>query len=557
MANLLKKTENKEVLNNNIDNDIYEYIKYYKDGIYEEPLKKDNRWEIFYHLSSMREGILNWYDFGDNARLLEIGGGFGALTGLFCRKCEHVVTLEPVPIRAEAIAVRYRECPNLDIYEKNIMEFKTQEKFDFIIAVGILETQGKGRENKAVYSDFFHCVSKFLKPEGKLIFAVENRYGIRYFCGAPEPYSGIPFEGINKFPKRLEKGYLFDRQEICDILNMAGIDKYKFYYPFPDYKVPQLVYSDNYLKGVNIRERLIPYYLNRNTLIASEMDLYVDLINNNVLPFFANSFLVECFKNSCPSDVNYVTISEDRGKENGFVTTICDGDVVRKRALYKEGINNLKKSYENIMDLEKRGIKTISHKLVDDVLEMPYEQSITCSNYLLNVITKVPYEMVTVLDKLYKCILKSSEKNINSCFLDDVYGRMDWGPVLKKAYIDMVPVNCFYKDDDLYFFDQEFSVNDCPAKFVMFRAIKYTYVYVKSAEKYIPLQMLKKHFEITDKLWEIFEEVEKKFISCNRNQELYKNYYQWTGINRKTISKNAELLLGGTQNTVNDSTIMK
>lgn len=553
MANLFKDSEKEQMLNSDIDNDISEYIQCYNNSTYDKVLKSDDRWEVFYHLSSMREAVLNWYDFGTNTNLLEIGGGFGALTGLFSRKCAHVVTLEPVPLRAEAMAIRYSERKNLDIYEKSLTEFVTQEKFDFVVAVGILETQNNGRENKAIYSDFLQCASKFLKPEGKLIFAVENRYGIRYFCGAPEPYSGIPFEGINRFPKGLGKGYLFDRQEICDILKLAGINNYKFYYPFPDYKIPQMVYSDNYLKGINIRERLIPYYLNKDTLIASEMDLYLDLINNNVLPFFANSFLVECFNNSYPCDVNYATVSEDRGAECGFITAVCDGNIVKKRALYREGIKNLEKSYQNILDLKEKGIKVIDHNLTGNILEMPYEESITCSNYLLNIITEAPDEFISVLDKLYEHILNSSEKNMDQCFLDDVYGKMDWGPVLKKAYIDMVPVNCFYKNDNLFFFDQEFTMDDCPAKFVMFRAIKYTYIYIKLAEKYVSMQTLKKHFEISDRLWDVFEEVEKRFILSNRNKDLYKNYYRWTGVSRNKIAKNAELLLNGVQKITNNS----
>lgn len=552
MANLYKDLKKKFEINNSIDSDLYEYIKSSKNNEYDEILKNDERWEIFYHLSSMREGILNWYEFKSNATLLEIGGEFGALTGLFCQKCAHVVTLEEAAIRAEAIAERCSEYTNLDIYETDIFNYTTEERFDYIVIVGGLEKLGQGNRNKTVYAEILKQIKKFLKVEGKIIFAVENRYGIRYFCGAPEPYSGIPFEGINNFPNGISKGYLFDKQEVCDILSLAEMDKYKFYYPFPDYKLPQLIYSDNYLEGVNIRERLIPYYMNKDTLIASEMDLYVDLMNNKVLPFFANSFLVEYIGDGSACFVNYATISGDRGEENGFVTTICEDNIVRKRALYDKGTVNLRKSAESISNLEERGINVIPHKMVGNILEMPYEQGMTCSNYLLSIVAEKPNEFIKIFDKLYECILDSSEQSFNSDFFDDVYGKRNWGHILKKAYIDMVPVNCFYKDGKLYFFDQEFSIENCPAKFVMFRAIKYTYIYIKLADKSIPIQKLKERYDITDDLWDVFEEIEKKFISGNRNKELYKNFYRWTGINRKRIQENGKKLLDRGVERVNE-----
>lgn len=53
---------------------------------YSGVLEKNHSWWIFYHLSDMRTSLLNWYDFKPGTELLEIGGDFGALTGLFCDK---------------------------------------------------------------------------------------------------------------------------------------------------------------------------------------------------------------------------------------------------------------------------------------------------------------------------------------------------------------------------------------------------------------------------------------------------------------------------------------
>ena len=63
-----------------------------KKGIQDEVLYSDNRWPVLYHLSNIRENILEWYPLKKNADVLEIGSGCGAVTGLLSRKAKHVTS---------------------------------------------------------------------------------------------------------------------------------------------------------------------------------------------------------------------------------------------------------------------------------------------------------------------------------------------------------------------------------------------------------------------------------------------------------------------------------
>ena len=99
------------------EEDILEYIKREETDHYEEIFKKDNRWEVFYHLSQMRTSLLNWYEFEKESTILEIGGGFGAITGLLCRRCGRVVTFEPSQFKAEGIRIRYHNNRNLQVID--------------------------------------------------------------------------------------------------------------------------------------------------------------------------------------------------------------------------------------------------------------------------------------------------------------------------------------------------------------------------------------------------------------------------------------------------------
>lgn len=100
-------------------------------------------------------------------------------------------------------------------------------------------------------------MSGLLKEGGRILLAVDNRLGLRYFCGAKESHGGKAFEGISHYPQGT-RGYSFSREELKDILTRAGFSQHQFYYPLPDYKMPQLIYSDDYLPEQNLKERLIP-----------------------------------------------------------------------------------------------------------------------------------------------------------------------------------------------------------------------------------------------------------------------------------------------------------
>ncbi|OOM79956.1 LicD family protein [Clostridium sp. BL-8] len=526
------------------DKNIRKYIEENNTGQYNEIIKEDDRWEVFYHLSEMRSALLNWYEFKEGAEILEIGGEFGAITGTLCERNSHVTTVESSLFRAETISKRYSNRKNLDVYAGELEDISFEKKFDYIVLVGLLERQWAGSFQKDTYADYLHKILGLLKPDGKLLLAVENRYGIKYFCGAEDLHTGRAFAGINNYPNKT-KGYSFSKQELTDIINMAGFPFHKFYYPLPDYKLPQLIYSENYLPEKNIGERLIPYYINKNTLIAYENDLYNDLVDNHVFEFFSNSFLVECSLDEEFCSTIYAAISIDRGKENGFLTTIHKDDIVRKRAIYNEGVKSTLKLYENMMDIKSHGLKIVPHKLEKNSVVMPYMKNITLSNYLKEIIKIDKDKFVNIFDRLYEYILSSSE-HVSSEFnalCNDQTRELNWGIILKKAYIELIPLNSFYVDDEILFFDQEFVRNNYPAKYILFRALNYMYYFAPHVNDIISLDILKEKYELTE-LWNIFVAEENKFLASVRNHELYKQFYKWAAIDKNRMYNNAKVLAG-------------
>lgn len=553
------------------DKKTYSYIEKYGDISYDPVIAEETDWRVFYNLTELRKGILSWYDFPASARVLEAGAAFGTLTGCLCRKCAHVTATDRSLYRARAVAARYRETENLDIYAGDAAEIEFPESFDFIILIGLLERVGNGSREPKPYIDYLSAIKRWLKPGGRLLFAVENRFGLRYFCGEAEPHTGRAFDGINGYP-RGTGGHSFSRKEIETIVKAAGFGYRKFYYPLPDYKLPQLIYTDACLPGKNLRERLIPYYRRRDTLVAWERELYQDILENHVFPFFANSFLAECGGEEFPGakeadrgrdrdstvsgsqdaepgsravsgQILYAAVSTDRGEARSYATVIRGDGTVRKTPLYEKGRADARKLYANILDLQAHGIPVVRHKLLEgDELELPYIPWPTLSDHIKEIIYDRQEEFLGLIDRIYAYILQSSpqvpeEENALPAVLGIRPGH--FGPILRKAYMELIPLNCFYnpRTGEFLYFDQEFVREKYPAKYVLFRAIHYIYCFTPNAERYYPKGKLLQKYGMED-TWDIYLREETRFLDQVRNRGQYKQFYQRTMVDQRQISEN-------------------
>lgn len=512
---------------------------------FREVLQQYDDWDFYYHLSEVRRGLLNWYPFPAGCRVLEIGAGFGALTGLLCDRCGTVVATERDPYRAISLANRYSRRENLEVFPWDPtggVALPEQEPFDYIILNGVLEWVGNGDPNEHVYADFLRRLQEtLLAPEGRFLIAAENRLGLRYFCGEHDSFTGRPFDSINNYPFG-SAGRGFSKKELADILALAGLENTRFFYPLPDHRLPQLIYSDAYLGGSSIGERLSTYSVRHDSLVAWERRLYKDIQENGALDVFANAFLVECSATAPCCDIEFAVLSTDRGPEHGLATTVHADGFVRKTALYPQGVAGLHRAYEAISLLASRGVPVVSHTLEENDLLMPRMELPVLTAYLQQCLQTHPQQVLDLMDLLYHDILASSdlaapEENEFYPLAPD----KDFGPILKVAFIDMVPANCFYDEGVLRFFDQEYMRPNIPARFIIFRAIKYIYATIETLPRYFSIEEFKHRFWLED-LWETFEYVESCFANENRQLNLCTAYTRCVTPDLNAIYHRGELL---------------
>ena len=264
-----------------------------KSNYEEEVLLDGSEWAMLYHLSPIRENLLEWYDFGKGRSLLEIGAGCGAVTGLFCRKTERVVAIDLSKKRSTINATRNKKYDNLEIIVGNFEDIHTEEKFDYVTLIGVLEYSIYYINSPDPFTDMLKKAKEYLKPGGKLIIAIENKFGIKYWAGATEDHTGNINDGIEGY-NGVKRVRTFSKRGLENLIRKAGFEGVEFYYPLPDYKLPLEVYSEYYLPKRYPVSGNSPNYDRDRYINFNEEKVMNELIGDGRFEEFANSFLVFC-----------------------------------------------------------------------------------------------------------------------------------------------------------------------------------------------------------------------------------------------------------------------
>ncbi len=265
----------------------------YGDIEYSSVIAEEKSWPILYHFSHVRENIVNWLPITKKDHVLEIGSGCGAITGTLAEQAGQVQCIELSKKRSMINAYRHREKTNINILLGNFEEIEPNivEKYDWITLIGVFEYSEKYIGTSEPYKEMLLRTKRHLKPNGKIVIAIENRLGLKYWAGCTEDHVGKYFEGIEGYANT-EGIKTFSKKELENIIRKAGNWKIDFYYPYPDYKLPMTIYSDKHLP-VNGELNNTRYNFDRERLqLFDETRVYDGIINNGLLQEFFNSFLV-------------------------------------------------------------------------------------------------------------------------------------------------------------------------------------------------------------------------------------------------------------------------
>jgi len=262
-----------------------------------ELVTKITDWPSEYHLSPQRHNLLRHLDRLDGARVLELGAGCGAVTRFLGERGAHVSAVEGSLIRARCARQRCRDLDNVEVYCSDFRSVEFEAEYDVATLIGVLEYSPTFFHSQQPFLDCLTMVRKTLAPQGRLVIAIENQLGLKYFCGSSEDHRGRQFVGLEDlYPPGSVR--TFGRAELAGLLRQAGFASVAFQYPFPDYKLPRFVFTEEaftcpgFAPWEIIRQQSARDYTGRHAALMDERSVWPVVGRNGLIRDLANSFLV-------------------------------------------------------------------------------------------------------------------------------------------------------------------------------------------------------------------------------------------------------------------------
>lgn len=477
---------------------------------YARVIEERKSWPILYHLSPLRENIVEWIPMDKSAKVLEVGSGCGAITGALARKAGSVTCVDLSRKRSLINAYRHSECDNVTIHVGNFKDVEPDlpDDYDYICLIGVFEYGKSYIGGRTPYSDFLRILLPHLKKGGRIIIAIENKYGMKYFAGCKEDHLGTYFSGIENYE---EGGSVrtFSRKGLERIFDRCGVREYHFYYPYPDYKFMTTLYSDVYLPGKGDLTNNLRNFDRDRMVLFSEKAAFDGVLEDELFPVFSNSYVAVL---GAGFECKYTKYSNDRAAEYAIRTEIgkdSSGRVyVRKHPLTEaaeEHVRGMAVAYENLLKKYEGSRLEINRcRLMEQegelYAEFDFVEGIPLSQYLDQCLENDDIEKFHTLFKEY-------------------LERVGYNSSFEVADFDLIFSNILVHEDTWTLIDYEWTFGKpIDTKELAFRAI-YCYILEDERRNKLNLDLILSELDITAADAENFREQEmdfQKFVTGNR-----------------------------------------
>lgn len=424
-----------------------------------------NDWPTTYHLSRKRANLLRPFEnYLCGKSVLEIGAGCGAITRYLGEIGAKVLALEGSLRRASIVASRCRDLANVTVMAEALHHLQPVRQFDVVTLIGVLEYARKFFPSQSVdpVDAMLSRVKDFLKPDGRLIIAIENQLGLKYFAGFPEDHVGKPMFGIEEH--YTDDGVVtFGRRDLGKRVSKAGLSIQQWWYPFPDYKLPSLMVSEvgalpqddvdltSVVRRACTEDPQYPFSISFN-----QERVWRPIVHNGLLGEMANSFVLiasdaEFFgEQELPLAIHYAT---DRRPE------------FAKKVVFKRERGGAAVTHQIPLYASAKPDKESS--LEQQLVDQPFMKGELWQDRLLQIMT-TPGWTVEQLQEWIKVWFDEFRVFTGISSLDNVAEQSVPG-----KYIDAVPRNMLVaKNGTTTFIDQEWIFSkELDVEYVAFRAL--------------------------------------------------------------------------------------
>jgi len=267
-----------------------EFLKIARDRGWQEALrnvqKKDSPDKLREALAPNRLGWFNLIDVKPSMRALDIGAGTGGIACQLAKKC-FVTAVDGSEIDVEFLKIRAQQekLSQLSVLVANAVSLPFENNyFDIVIMNGVLEWVATAERtdvppmNQQIKA--LEEARRVLKPHGKFLLGIENRYFWGYFLGIPEPHLNMKYisllersdaEQLSRNIRNLPfREYTYSRQEYEKLIKEAGFEQVETYWLYPDYRLPQYIIPLGNVNAVKyfVNELLKPQNPDNNILYS-------------------------------------------------------------------------------------------------------------------------------------------------------------------------------------------------------------------------------------------------------------------------------------------------
>lgn len=492
------------------EDELLDIVKRLSPAEYAGVTEERGSWPILYHLSPLRENIVDWIPMTGEEKVLEVGSGCGAITGALARKAGSVTCVDLSKKRSLINAYRHSECDNVTIHVGNFKDVEPElpDDFDYICLIGVFEYGQSYIGGESPFEDFLKLLLPHLAEGGRILIAIENRYGMKYFAGCREDHLGTYFSGIENYAEG-GAARTFSRKGLERIFKSCGVKDFCFYYPYPDYKFPTAVYSDIYLPGKGELSNNLRNFDRDRMLLFDEKNAFDGAVEDGLFSVFANSFMAVLGK---PFDVKYVKYSNDRAPEYCVRTEISRDSAgriaVRKYPLgaaAQEHVRGMAVAYENLLERYRGGRLEINRCRLEEQGGTP------CAEFEF-------VQGVTLAELMDRCLEENDLEGFHRYFREYVE-RTGYNSAFPVSDFDLIFANILVDGDRWTLIDYEWTFGKpMDIKELAFRAV-YCYLLEDEKRNRLNLGRILEELGITEEEAERFREQERdfqKFVTGNR-----------------------------------------
>lgn len=436
-----------------------------------------SNWALFYHLSPVRKNLLKWIDFGKkDITVLELGAGCGAITSSLAKRTEITrhVAVEGAESRANLVRERCKNYKHVEVVNCNFEDYKTDEKFDFVFIIGVMEYSGRYIDAENPYQKFIDHAASYLSDDGVLVMAIENQMGHKYLAGFNEDHYGKPYLGLSDYQEY--KGIrTFDKPTIEKMLADAELKNTHFYYPFPDYKLPKYIinekaFDDKDLTTLDIVEFPTVDPSHKGHVSNFNEKRFLNIVSKSIDPgYFMNSFLVFAGKNKLENHADFLVakFNNERflDKQTSKFFKRIDGELMVETKGHNSSIEKYHVDHESLFD--KMLVAHLGKNTSQFEIEFEQWKKLLESK----VVDSPDQESFKVFTK--KALKREVYKNESQ--------------YISAKLIDLIPSNILVSkaDGSLKIIDQEWELpcEVVPLKYVVDRGLLYFLSFVQRHEK--------------------------------------------------------------------------